>query len=112
MEKFWTPFFIIFTVVFLTIGGAIYSIPYVVVGLTGKVIVEEIFKTPEPSPAPIVEIPPSDHAKLEANGVQNCQVRPVPSSYPNKIKVKVNGHLVIVFCDPNNMYLSSCCYNN
>lgn len=112
MDKFWAPFFIIFTVIFLIIGIAVSLIPIVAVGLTGKIIVEEIFKTPEPRPTPIVEIPPSDHAKLEANGIQNCEVKPHKSRYINKKIVRGNGKRFIIFCDPNSPYTSGCCYKD
>lgn len=105
MEKLWTWGFVVFAIAFFSIVAVFAAIPF----CTGGIIVQEIFKTPEQQNA-LVRIPTQHQRVLEENGIKNCRVRPLQSYTSNQVKVRANGQVFIVFCDPNKSNISSCCY--
>jgi hypothetical protein len=82
--------------------------------LVGIILMTAIFSPSKQTSntSPRVKVAPSNQSTLEANNIHSCRVNPVHSRFSNQIVVSANGQNFIVFCDPNDRKITSCCYRN
>lgn len=108
--KFWEIGCLPLAIIFLILMIAISSIPVLAIGLTGGIVVKEIFTPPPRTPAVPKKVTADKRHILESHNIKSCRERPPKSKFSNQVRVKAGGQNFIVFCNPKAKHVSECCY--